>query len=106
MSANRIGRVIYLDAAGTYNALYDAKEFVDLEMVVLTDTTASETGTLTLYANIVATDDTKNIGSFSVVGIASDQFSFPWRADMAPMSSAGLTAVLAGAHAKAWIYVV
>ena len=71
MAANRIGRVIYLDAPGTYNALYDAKEFVDLEMVVVLAGTDTTPTTLTLYASTVATDDTKNIGQFAVAGARS-----------------------------------
>jgi hypothetical protein len=112
--------VIYLDAPGTYNALYDSKEFVDMEMV-LVYTPASTVATLTLYAATVVTDDTANIGQFAnaagVTGAETEQFSIPWAADMSPLSQpgkvsdggtvmGGLSAVLAGAGAKAWIYVV
>ena len=105
MAANRNGRVIYLDAAGTYNALFDAKQFVTIDFVLVYDTTNAENGTLTLYNNTVATDATRQIGVFSVIGIESEQFTLGPGEMVPPDSFSGLTAVLAGAHAFAWIYV-
>ena len=104
MAANRNGRVIFLDAAGTYNALYDAKEFVTISLIILTSTGAAA-GQLQLYANIVATDATKQIVNVVTAANSSDNWSFAASTVAPPDSFAGLTAVLTGANSLAFIYV-
>jgi hypothetical protein len=102
MAANRNGRVIYLDAPGTYTALYDAKEFVQLDFVLVYAPTNATT--LTLYAN-AAVVATAQLGVFAAAVGESEQFTLSPGEMVPPDSFQGLTAVLAGAGSFAWIYV-
>ncbi len=101
MALNRNGRILYFDAPGTYLAVFAAKEFVRLDEVQLV--AAGAAATMDIYADPAATA-TKKIISLAAAINGIDEFIIASDETKVPDSMNGLTVVIAGAGATAFIW--
>lgn len=103
MALNRNGRVLYLDASGTYNAIFPAGTPVRLDEVRLIG--GSDAATLTLYAAATAVAGTEI--AILKTALANEVDDFVIASDETKVPDcywSGFTAVLSGTSAKAFIW--
>lgn len=102
MALNRTGRILYIDAPATHAAIFAAGESVRISAARLVG--GSDAATLTIYADPTNTAGTE-IGILKTAAANEVDDLFPASSeDVVPDSRNGLTVVLSGTSAKAFIW--
>lgn len=104
MAANRRGRLIYLDGPGTYIGLLEADVNITLSYVRIR-TDGKHDVTLSIYAGQSITDPVALLADYKVAG--EDhlyQEGFGHSEETTPDSLNGISVVLEGEGARAYIY--